>query len=668
MTGIGTQLAIAEMALRQWRQDGTVSIDDAELPYFRLGAISGSLTEFLSSRPDDVGGRGSAPVFAVWLPILRLLADVRAADGTLTPGVVANFVQLTSVFTRYRQAVADEDKWALLDMLPELQALQATSDALRAQVASVTGLRTAVGLAAFLVQPARKTDPVSDWALRDVLHGHSTGRFWGELSRRAIGSGDARLRAFGLGITVAQAGALAGNPFGNSIVGGPYRNHWWRHHWVRHHIDTWAWGYQATREDERAQGREIVFEVNGTTPFPRLNTWRDIAGADVQDSFAIGGVDPTTILAAVTDSTPLPAFLPNELAQLWIDVHHDIIDDPAASGLDPQAVQSAYAMAWFTTWLSSSGTVLGATPPDRINEPDACGDRPAWAAPDGSVLVGATTVSPPTPSTPSPSAAQIASAIIAALLGAVAFFTGNIVAGIAAIAGAVAIIDDATDPDWDELRCHAGWVNVYLQSLENALREMLVAAGLAHPFATTLRHDPATFSFSGVAEPLGAALNTCRTRDDREYPRSVWTPLVTSNGVQSTWMTYPTEPGEVPRTNAYPSGPWWPNHLLDGWSFTRVTAPDGTVAFSSTQDNPLTIAPSGAPLVSDTETWKQRRETLSDPVFAENGFGNAVDLATALVRQGPADWLDWDLDGDRGLLWPTWMQVPGGSPSAVIPE
>ena len=47
---------------------------------------------------------------------------------------------------------------------------------------------------------------------------------------------------------------------------------------------------------------------------------------------------------------------------------------------------------------------------------------------------------------------------------------------------------------------------------------------------------------------------------------------------------------------------------------------------------------------------------------------NATDIATALVQQADGKWLDWDLDGDRGISWPTWMHVPGGAPSAITPE
>jgi hypothetical protein len=274
---------------------------------------------------------------------------------------------------------------------------------------------------------------------------------------------------------------------------------------------------------------------------------------------------------------------------------------------------------------------------------------------------------PPTPSAPSPSAAEIASAIVAAILAIVAFATGNIGAGIGLLAAGVAIIDNATDPDWDELRCHLGWVDVYLQSLENALRDMLVAAGLARPFAVSLRHNPASFALAGVAEPLGAALNTCRPRADRGYPRSVWNPFA-GGTFQSSWLAYPLEPTENPTTRAYIAGTWWPNHFLDGFTFTRVVAADGTVTYPSVQANPLGVDAGGRPFVLAADVWDEHRTIVSDGGSPDRTFGNATDIATALVQQGDGAWLDWDLDGDRGLSWPTWMHVPGGSPSAITPE
>jgi len=47
-------------------------------------------------------------------------------------------------------------------------------------------------------------------------------------------------------------------------------------------------------------------------------------------------------------------------------------------------------------------------------------------------------------------------------------------------------------------------------------------------------------------------------------------------------------------------------------------------------------------------------------------FGNAVDVALTLFRRTPAQkLLSWDLDGDRGVGWPTWLLKDGIGPAVV---
>jgi hypothetical protein len=50
----------------------------------------------------------------------------------------------------------------------------------------------------------------------------------------------------------------------------------------------------------------------------------------------------------------------------------------------------------------------------------------------------------------------------------------------------------------------------------------------------------------------------------------------------------------------------------------------------------------------------------------QGAFGNAVDVALALINQPQAELPHWDLDGDRGLGWPTW--VDRGGPGDVVRE
>ncbi|MBA3491492.1 MAG: hypothetical protein H0T55_05355 [Rubrobacteraceae bacterium] len=660
MTGVPTQFAIADLVLETMRNDGEAVPGDAELPFFYLGAIGPALGDFLPTHVEDGASGTNAPLFGVWFPILGLLAGTPG-----TPGLAANLLTLKDTLRRFGDAVRDEDKFALLDMKTDLEALPGVITAVRSQLATVNGLRTALPSAIAGVRPRAKVLPAGDRHPRDAVHGHSTGTFWGKLRRRAAESGDPRLEAFGLGASVGYAGAVCGNPFVNGVVGAPHRNHWWRHRWVSNYIDSWVWGYYRMRERVREAGREIVFTSSGRVPVPPYPAWDNIPGAELQDRFAIGGITPDAVLNAVRDGIPVPPHLPDELVTLWLDCYNEAVGDPPSPGVDAEGLQGAYAMTWLTTWIASSAELLGATAPDRINEPDDCGERPDWVTPDGGVVVGGTLVPPPTISQPSPSVAELASAIAVAILGVMNFVLGNAAAGIALIVAAVAIIDEATDPDWDELRCHAGWVDAFIVQLDNAFRELLTVAGLGPPYAVQLAHNEIQFTASGDIVPSTAALRTCRSPsadEGEDYPASVWSP---QTAAESNWTRYPTEPVELPRQISYAEGSWWPRHFVDGFSFVD-NGPTAVPRFPATQDNPLD-APGGMPSVLDHDEWELRMQRAELGGTPQGAFGNAVDVALALIRAPQDELLDWDLDGDRGLGWPTWVwSDPAGQPGDVV--
>jgi hypothetical protein len=662
--GVPTQFAVADLVVETLRNDGQAVPGDAELPFFYLGAIGPALGDFLPTHVEDGVGGANAPLFGVWFPILGLLAGTPGA-----PGLAANLRTLKDTLRRFGDAVREEDKFALLDMKPDLEALPALITAVRGQVAAVNGLRTALPGAIAGVRPRAKVPPPGDWHPRDAVHGHRTGTFWGELRRRAAESGDPRLEAFGLGVSAGYAGALCGNPFVNGVVGAPHRNHWWRHRWVSHYIDAWVWGYYRTRSRVRAEGKEIVFpSATGLrVPVPPYATWDDIPGAELQDRFAIGGITPDAVLNAIRDGAPVAPHLPDELVTLWLDCYRDAVGDPPSPGVDAAGLQGAYAMTWLTTWIASSAAFLGATAPDRINEPDDCGERPAWVAVDGSVVVGGTPVPPPPVSQPSPSVAELASAIAAAILAVASFLLGAAVAGIALIVAAIALVDDATDPDWDDLRCNAGWVDVFVARLENAFRDLLTAAGLGPPYAVQLAHNEIQFQTFNEIVPPDAALRTCRSPSALEgddYPASVWRP---PTAAESNWMRYPTEPPELPSQISYSEGSWWPRHFVDGFSFVD-NGPTAVPRFPATQDNPLD-APGGRPSVLDRAQWELRMQRAELGGVPQGAFGNAVDVALALIRAPQDELLDWDLGGDRGLGWPTWVsRDPAGQPGDVVRE
>lgn len=678
MTGIPTQFAIADLVLESRRASGLSVPEDADLPFYYLGAIGPKLGDFLPARTEFGTAEPNSRVFAAWQPILAVLAGTPG-----TPGVFENIATLRSRLDWIRGLAEQADlaaKLELIDKKADAEALPGIIAALTTQMATVRGLFTRFFLDVTDAGPSANSGGTvftsderwkfrlpSEWRARDTLHDSRTGQFLQELRRRATDSGDRQLLAFAQGATVAYAACLCGNPFVNSVVGGPYRNHWWRHRWVGNYIDAWVWGYVGKRRELRAAGQEIVFTSSGRVPRPLLRTWHNVCAAELQKRITFGGVSATSILGSIGAGTPLAASLPTKLVDLWLASYAATYGPPPpTSGVDAAGVQSAYSLTWLTLWVATSAEFLGDNPPDQINLPDSCGPTPDWVGVDGSVVLpGGSVVTPPPAPTGSPSVAEIASAIAAALFAIVNYAIGNIAAGTALLASAIALLDDATPPDWDALHCHSEWVAVYLANFQNAMRDLLVAAGLAPPYTTQLAHNEIALNpaLGGLVVPPTAALNTCRSRSDDDYPRSVWRPLTSS------WTLEPSEPAEFNHQLAYPASVW-PSHFVDGFNFV-ATGPGGGPPFTSTQTNPLAMR-NGTPTVLSKEEWDSRLATVTGGGTLDIGtFGNAVDVANALIDAdvSTTPYLDWDLDNDRGLGWPTWAWPdPDADPGDIVPE
>jgi hypothetical protein len=337
----------------------------------------------------------------------------------------------------------------------------------------------------------------------------------------------------------------------------------------------------------------------------------------------------------------------------------------AGAGFDAAGLQGAYALTWLITWLQTSPDFLGNTPPDQINWPDGCGPRPSWAAPDGSILVGGTSVPPPSPAIGDPSTPKIASAIAAALLALAEFLLGNVAAGIEAMGTALALLDAGTPPNWDQLGCDLAWTGCYIISLQNAFRGLLVAAGLAPPYPVELEHNEILYQATVAISPNNpaiippdAALNACWSPSTREtspvnpvpgYPHDAWNPLI------SNWTEYPTNELEIPQTSSWSSAIGWPVAFVDGIGTTANPAPPP--AFLATPITLIEMDPlSGKPTLFSKDEWERRMmraEAGGNPGFRP--FGNAVGLAMLIIASQPNSLLDWDLGGDRGIGWPTWV-------------
>jgi hypothetical protein len=661
MPGIPTQIIVADLVFAK----PGFPIAEANRPFFNLGAISLEIVDFARSQPELAAG--NAPMFGVWLPILKAIAD--APGPPATPGIWNNLLHVRDVLGRARKIVEDaksnfisslDAKAQLLGMMDEIKGLKDIQKKLGKQVAGLATIPTNSLTAIAAVQSVHKSPPMSGWHPREFVYGSRTGKFFEVLRRRARESGDPQLTAFAAGVAAAYGGALAGSPFINGVVGAPIRNDVWRSRWIGHRTDTWVWGYYRTQADLRRAGSDITFSATDRFPSPRLATWSNVCGANVQEHFSFGGISPSAVLGSITAGTPIPPFLPASVVDLWVASLNEAHPDGSPQGLDAMGLQSAYALAWLTTWIQTSPDFVRAIPPDQINWPDNCGPRPSWAAPDGSVLVDGGSISPPQPSIGDPSVAKIASAIAAALLALANFLMGNVAAGVAALAAGLALLDAGTPPNWDQMGCDLEWADCFIIGLENAFRALLVAAGLAPPYGVELEHNEAIYVMTlGLSPtdpaiiPPDAALVTCRSPNSKEtsetYPHGLWSPA-TSN-----WTEYPSEAAEIPNTNSWRLATHWPNTFVDGFTVSS----NGAIppVFTTTQVNGVDIGPfSHKPSVLDPDEWELRMER------AEQGgnpgvmpFGNAVDLALTIIGAPPNSLQDWDLDSDRGTGWPTWV-------------
>jgi hypothetical protein len=645
MAGIPTKFVIADRvfdAVRAVAGPFADFLDDPQSrPYAYLGAIGSALGDFLPARPEPMAPP-TTPYFQAWLPVLRLLAGSPAAGGTpATNGIYQDLKTLRDTLAKLDQVVKDKSKFGLLGIKDELEALPGVVNAIQTQMRTVGTLRATIASAITSGGPRDKVAPASGWFPRDTLQWSHTGRFLQALRKRADDSGDKRLKAFALGAVVGYGADLCGNPFINSVVGAPYRNHWWRRRWISNFVDTWVWGFYG-----KGGAATVSVPANGV-PNPLYTNWPNVCEAKLHERITLPGISPDPVLLSIRTAAPLPAVLPQAFLDFWLGAYGDAYGPPPpTSGIDAAGLQSAYALTWLTLWFQTSSEVIPCIPADRVNPPDDCGERPDWVAADGSVVIGGTLQSPPQPEKATkPSTAEEVSGIILAILGALEILEGLLVGGLLVIIGAILIVDAETDPDWEKLRCHVGWVKVFLFYVTDAMHGLLKWASFAFPYTLELAHNETLRQQDGTRiEPFDSALVTVQSPGPNErYPAGKWIPTAPN------WQNFPTEGPEQPGEFSYPGSLPWPFSFVDGRRFTSPTT-------APTQVNPrFTVAGASVPLVRDRNEWSARRGRLNVFNATATPIGNAVDICLDLIFAKPGDYLDWDLDGDPGIGYPTWL-------------
>ncbi len=471
--------------------------------------------------------------------------------------------------------------------------------------------------------------------LFEFLRWHKTDVFTQNLVNSATTNNQ---QAYAYGYQCHVAASVTGKPFINSIVGGPYRSHWWRNRYVSNYVDAWTYGRFETPGGT---------SMNGNTPTPPYGSWQNLCIANLQDQFNVAGLTepsgtlPPAINAIATGNlASLASMFPTEIStyvEAAIKATYPAVEQPPGfAGAIEQAFVGLFGVVWFMT--SGFGPM---TPLVLGSAPSSCTSPPSWTTSHGS---------PPSPSSGGPSTGATVCGVVLAILAVLLFvfgaFTGGSTwsAGVAAVIGAVAALTSGGSFDWGTLQCDVFWLRSFLLEAETAIIKLLVdQAALAYPLPGRLGN-----SVGGVVMPQVDASGTPLTKS-----------VMGGTGASTNFAPPPPYPLQMDKSNIAPDFDFtkYPPANLESpqeTSFPLV----GVYADSVVNGNPA----SGQGMLTSGGTW---------PGFgAEKFFGDAVSNAKLLIADHSKVLPRFNLDADRGYGWWTWgpkVNTFPGSGSVVNP-
>lgn len=595
--------------------------------FAHLGALGPDLLSFVPVDParlDEV----EASTDPTSLPLATQLALYRNPTMVAYAMMFRKILDIWPILDELNAFLDTMDAIAAAEDLDALKAQKDASEAIKAQVATLTSLSgDATTLKAQIetmiasaIPPIQKfpwsANGPSRWRDGEYLAWRRTGKFARRLTELAEDSGDDRLKAFAYGWLGHVGAAVTGEPFINQIVGGPYRTHWWRNRYVRNYVDAWTWGYYNT-----------TATITNDEPAPPYTQWASIScGANLHTSISLSGAPTGPEAAKAVAFGGLPEVLPTNL----LDLIQKALDEvyagaPKPDDLDASAFQRAYVGALGVLWFMSSGQ--GAMCPKPVGAPPStCSTPPDWVTSGG------------TPPTPDPDVevdpANTASAIVLAIIAIIAFLCGAWVAGAAAIAGAIAAAVAGLDIDWDELRCDLYWMRKVVFDGMNAIRSLLVEAGLAYPLNWELGQVGTDGLTTPALDRSGRPLTRTRGKGASTtgagdiYPHLMDASLGTA-GIN--YLFYPVSGLEGPSTGAWP--------------------PD-TLHYANAALSDLPLENGG--VLGDDGSFPTR----------DRFFGASVPNAVQVISAGGEGLVDYNLHGDRGYGWKTWNPtLVGGTPT-----
>jgi hypothetical protein len=460
--------------------------------------------------------------------------------------------------------------------------------------------------------------------LFEFLRWHKTDVFTQNLVNSATTNNQ---KAYAYGYQCHVAASVTGKPFINSIVGGPYRSHWWRNRYVSNYVDAWTYGRF-----------ETPASMSGDTPTPAYGSWAPLATTgNLQDRFNVAGLTepsgqlPPAISAIATGnlgSPSLASLFPTEIStyvEAAINATYPAAEQPPGfAGAIEQAFVGLFGVVWFMT--SGFGPM---TPLVLGSAPSSCTTPPSWVTSHGS---------PPSPSSSGPSTGATVCGVILAILAVILFvfgaFTGGSTwsAGVAAVIGAVKALTSGGSFDWGTLQCDVFWLRSFLLKAETAIISMLVdTAALAYPLPLRLGN-----SVGGVVTPQVDASGTPLTKS-----------VMGGTGASTNFAPPPPYPLQMDKSNIAPDFdfPKYPPANLESPQETGFPLV-AVYADSVVNGNPASGQGTGQGILTPGGTWPG--------LGAEGFFGDAVSNAQLLIAAGSAGLPRFNLDADRGYGWWTW--------------
>ncbi|MFA6903619.1 MAG: hypothetical protein WC236_11100 [Gallionellaceae bacterium] len=641
MLGIATRISGLQALRNRLVSSGDpVLIDAGQLidhhpEWANFGATGPGWGDLCPTHIDHVifGQPGVSGYAAIWKKIFNIFGG----DGSdSNPGLKPVLDQIRELLAQLDTIAAAEDLDALKGMTSAVDTINQIAAKLTAIITAIKGDGTLGNLGivpdiANMIGGSNKPSivkprpdgsvgfPANYWTLREFLSWRRTGRFAQKLWDMANASGRDELRAYALGWVSGWALSTGGASAVASIIGAPYRNQWWRARFVANYVDLWSYGYATA----------------GPEPKP-YTSWPNLCNADLHKRITIPGTsfDPDALMSSLLNEQPLGTGLPQFFTDYFVETYNAVYGDldPRRPKLDAAIMQDGYALMWLVLWFQTSPESLGCNDIAPI-APSSCGTPPSWTTPasGGSGGSGGSVSTPPAPSIdPKIKPENVICAIILAILGVVALCTGGgIIAGGAAIGGAIALAASAGTIDWDKFRCDLAWYRLYLYNGMRALHDVLSLGALVHPYKSELSVDETAIQLLAGLDPIyiGTGDNIVMSKPGvkENFPTIPW------SGSGFSWYNPPTDPVENPGTtptlaSAYPSG--------------FIDDPANPFGSSSVFD------PAPFPFATSTPSSTQ-------PL----GYINAADAVIGWLRGGDIPIPERNADGDRGLGFHDWQFV-----------